>query len=351
VKIDLKGVKPVRRRLASGEVRVYYYHRPTGIRLNGDPSSHEFLTKLAELNETPSAPLIDPRSIEALIITYKESPEFKDLAASTRRSYIAYLDQIRALWGKLAAKGIERRHVFALRDKFADKPAAANYLVRVLRLLLSFAVDRGWRRDNPAQRPKRLKTGDGHRPWEEYEIERFRSYWPIGTEERLAFELLLNTGQRGGDVNAMVRTHYRQGFISVVQEKTGVRVDIPVSADLRAALDPWTDACPQGLLLLPGARGKGRGIDAFRHWMSGSARSAGLSGVTIHGLRYTAATRLAEIGLPWRDIADITGHQTAEMARKYSEKRRRVTLSIASLDKATGHKPRGARTRVPTDRS
>jgi integrase len=253
--------------------------------------------------------------------------------------------------GSLPASDIQRHHVLALRDKYAATPAAANYLIRVLRLLMTFAVDRSWRRDNPAQRPKRLKTGDGHRPWEEWELDQFRAHWPADSEERLALELLVNTGQRGVDVNAMVRTHYRAGLISVVQKKTGARVEIRAAADLRAILDPWLENHPDTLLLLPGKRGKGRGIDAFRHWFSAASAAAGLDGVTTHGLRYAAATRLAELGLDWQSIADITGHQTMEMARKYSEKRRRATLAIAKLDAATKFRRKRTTERDGNDRS
>jgi len=77
------------------------------------------------------------RSIEALIISYKASPEFKQLAPSSRRDYASYLDRLRDHWGRLPVRGIERHHVLALRDKYADTPAVANYLIRVLRLLMS----------------------------------------------------------------------------------------------------------------------------------------------------------------------------------------------------------------------
>ncbi|MEA2753812.1 MAG: hypothetical protein QOJ54_101 [Aliidongia sp.] len=335
MKILLRGVNTVRKPLKDGSIRVHYYHRPTGCKLPDDPASPEFVARLQELNRNAPAPLIDPRSIAALIISYQSSPEFKQLAPSSRRGYSSYLDRIRSLWGKLPARDIERRHVLALRDKFAATPAASNYLVRVLRVLMTFAVDHGWRTANPALRPKSLKIGAGHRPWEESELESFRAYWSADTEERLAFELLVNTGQRGGDVNAMLRTHYRAGFISVVQEKTGAHVEIPVAADLRAVLDPWLAEHPNDLPLLRGKRGGGRCINTFRHWLSRAIADAGIQGVTIHGLRYTAATRLHELGLDWQSIADITGHQTMAMVRKYSEKRRRTTLSIATLDAAT----------------
>jgi len=351
MKIRLRGVNKVRKRLADGSVRIHFYHRATGLKLPSDPESAEFVARLAELNRPDPVDRIDPRSIEALIITYKASPEFKQLAPRTRRDYASYLERLRDHWGRLPVKGVERPHVLALRDKYSETPSVANYLVTVLRLLMSFAMDRGWRKDNPAIRPKRLKTGDGHRPWEEWELEAFSKHWAQNTEERLAFELLLNTGQRGIDVNLMVRNHYRSGRISVVQEKTGARVEIPVSVALRTVLDPWLAEHPNDLLLLPGKRGKGRGVDAFRHWMSEAAVAAGLNDVTTHGLRYTAATRLQELGLDWQTIADITGHETMEMARKYSEKRRRTTLAIAKLDAATGSAQKGIQERDGNERS
>jgi hypothetical protein len=62
--------------------------------------------------------------------------------------------------------------------------------VQVLRLLMSFAIEEEIREDNLASKPKLLRTGDGHRPWEEDEIEAFRETWGPGTRERVAFELL-----------------------------------------------------------------------------------------------------------------------------------------------------------------
>jgi integrase len=46
------------------------------------------------------------------------------------------------------------------------------------------------------------KTG-GFTMWGEPEIEQFENYWPVGTRERLAFALLLYSGQRRGDILRM----------------------------------------------------------------------------------------------------------------------------------------------------
>ena len=129
------------------------------------------------------------------------------------------MERLAARYGDLAVATMPRAFVFKLRDKHAKTPRTANYYLQVLRLLLSFAVDHGWRDDNPARRPKQLRMGPGHRPWEEWQIAAFRKRWAPDALQRVAFELLLNTGQRGQDVPARTRNHYRQGVISVVQRR------------------------------------------------------------------------------------------------------------------------------------
>jgi integrase len=343
VRIDLPGVNTVTKRLANGSRRIYYYHRATGLRLPDDPASEEFRRRVEELNSGGAAPAVPAEeapagSFAALIIAYRSGPEWRQLKPKTQKDYLRYLEVIRETWGTLAVAKLERRHVLALRDKYSANPRTANYIVQVLRLLLTWAVDRGLRKDNPALRPKLLKTGEGHRPWEEEEIAAMRQRWAIGTWERTAFELLLNTGQRGGDVAPMVRAQIKGGEISVAQEKTGARVWVPVSAELKEALDAWLPKL-DGLVLLPGARKRSAGrpltIDAFRHRMADAYAEADLpDDCTTHGLRYTAATVLHELGCDWETIASITGHETVAMVRKYIEKRRRARLAIDSLNRA-----------------
>jgi len=71
--------------------------------------------------------------------------------------------------------------------------------------------------------------------------------------------------------------------------------------------------------------------------MAAAIRDAGIT-QTAHGLRYTAATRLRERGVDWEDIAAITGHQTVQMARKYSRQRRAATVAMRKLADAKGER-------------
>ena len=82
-------------------------------------------------------------------------------------------------------------------------------------------------------------------------------------------------------------------------------------------------------------------IDHFRHTMRRAYREAGLpDDCTTHGLRYTAATVLKELGCDCETIGAITGHSTAEMVRKYTEKKRRARFAISRLDEARRERSR-----------
>ncbi len=52
VRVRLEGINTVRKRLASGEVKIYYYHRATGLRITGDPGSAEFIASYGDAEKT-----------------------------------------------------------------------------------------------------------------------------------------------------------------------------------------------------------------------------------------------------------------------------------------------------------
>jgi len=325
----------------------YWFYRRGGkfIPIRLTPEDDGFLEAYERIHrdfgraQTPKGAGSAAGTIAHLIDEYRASPDFRDLADRTRKDYGHYLDILKSAHGHRPIATMPREAVLRLRDEHSDKPRTANYLISVLRLIFSYAADRqqtfrlpkDW--INPAQRPKRLREGEGHRPWEEVEIAAFRKRWPSGTLERALFETFLNTGQRGGDIAPMIRQQYFQGEIAVVQEKTGERVWIPASRDLRQALDPWLEH--EHVVLFPTPTGRPLQANHMRHLMRAAIRATGLpEKCTLHGLRYTFATRAIELGLDWQTIESIVGHRTAEMAHKYTAKRRNARLAILTLDRA-----------------
>lgn len=337
-----------------GKGRRYYYYRRAGERqpiatIDGrrlDPvidGMDAFVDAWSRIhrsfedrpNAAPSA-----GTLRNLVGDYLESADYLQLAPSSRKDYRRICDDLVRRFGDLPVATLPREFVIRLRDSMKATPRQANYTIAVLRVLLSFAMDRPatYRLSvNPANDVRKLRTGPGHEPWTDSQIASYRDRWPAGSWERTAFELLLNTGQRGGDVAGMKRTQYAGGWIRVRQAKGGDLVEIPASAALQDALQIWLSARP-AIDMLPGERGGSIKVDAFRHRMKDAYRAAGLDAVTTHGLRYTAATILDELGCDERTIAAITGHRTGQMVRKYTAKKRRAAAAIARLDANTENK-------------
>jgi integrase len=56
-----------------------------------------------------------------------------------------------------------------------------------------------------------------------------------------------------------------------------------------------------------------------------------MAGLTMHGLRHTAATTLAELGASPHEIAALLGHKTLIMAALYSAEADREKLGEAAI--------------------
>jgi hypothetical protein len=89
----------VRKRLADGSVRTYYYHRDTGTRLNGKPGSPEFIVSYTEAKK--NVPHQHGGLCTGLIRAFLTSPEFENnLQPTTQKEYRRVLIAIEAKFGR-----------------------------------------------------------------------------------------------------------------------------------------------------------------------------------------------------------------------------------------------------------
>jgi integrase len=83
----------------------------------------------------------------------------------------------------------------------AATPFAQRNFLNTVRVMFQWAKREGRIPDDPSAGVTREKVKTtGYRTWSEAEIQRFEAAHAIGTKARLAFALLLYTGQRRGDV-------------------------------------------------------------------------------------------------------------------------------------------------------
>jgi integrase len=122
--------------------------------------------------------------------------------------------------------------------------------------------------------------------------------------------LAINTGQRQGDLLKLTWAAYDGKIIRVRQRKTGVPVPVPVSDELRKALDCTPKRSP---VMLVNTDGKPRSESGFQGaWGKATAR-AGIKGLTFHDLRGTAVVMLARAGCNEVEIYSITGHKPGDV--------------------------------------
>jgi integrase len=100
--------------------------------------------------------------------------------------------------------------------------------------------------------------------------------------------------------------------IRLRQSKTGARVNIPVGAPLKIALDEAAKLKRSPTILL-NSDGRPWTPDGFRASWAKACGKAGVEGVTFNDLRGTAVTRLALVGCTEAEIAAITGHSLRDV--------------------------------------
>jgi len=315
----------------------FYFRRPgfKRVPLPGLPWSPEFMAAyeeaLAGQLMQVGGSRVKPGTIRALAISYYNSLGFHSLKPSSQAIYRRIIDRFCREHGDKRAATLRREHIVKLMAARAEKPGSANGLHKVLRVMMQHALETGLRSDDPTRDVKviRVKT-DGYHSWTESEIEQFEARHMIGSRARLAFALLLHTGQRRSDVVRMGRQHIRDGALQVRQLKTGVELSVPVHPALAAII---AETGANNLTFLVTDQGKPYSAAGFGNWFRDQCRAAGLHGCSAHGLRKAAARRLAEAGCTAHEIAAITGHASLREIARYTKAVDQKKLAAAAIEK------------------
>ena len=147
----------------------------------------------------------EPGTFSRIAAQYFSSPEFLRLRIRTQYAYRLVIERFLAEHGHRRVAEMRRDDVKKIMALKAATPGSANDLLKKIRTLIKFAVDTGWRPDDPTLRIKTFPEHEFH-TWTEDEIAQYEERWPIGSRERTAFALHLFTGQRRSDVAHMAWT-------------------------------------------------------------------------------------------------------------------------------------------------
>jgi integrase len=308
--------------------------------LTGTPWSENFMRQYAGALDGQKAVADNigeartiPNTLGALIKAYLDPAStslFKTRAPETQRTQRNILENFDEAHGRLPlfrtdhngkrTMLLTREHMQVIVNSKAATPFAQRNFLNTVHAVFAWARNEGRIPDDPTLGVNREKVKTtGYRTWSEAEIARFEAAHAIGTKARLAFALLLYTGQRRGDVVKLGRQHIEGDLLIIDQGKTDggdeAHLEIPLHPKLREIIEATPTVGVKTFLVTH--FGKPYTAPGFGNWFRELCDAAGCLGISAHGLRKATARRLAEIGCSANQIAAITGHATLKEVQRY----------------------------------
>ncbi len=325
-KPTLLHVKTVRR---GGKEYLYFN---TGRKVDGRPvrlalpskSDPGFGTAYAAAmaSRTRRSALPDVLTVPSLISLYEKSPELRKRSQGTQKTYGVYLRQLGHAFNTAPAADVEPRDIYALIDRMADRPAAADMMLLVARNVFRWGKKRKHVPADPTEGIAALGEGGEYHPWPEHLVEEALQDEKV----KVATALLYFTAQRIGDVCSMRWNDIRDGIAYVTQQKTGKELEIPVHARLAAIL---AEAPRRGITILTDPKGRKAKDGTIREWLQSFAAARGFK-VVPHGLRKNAVNALLEAGCSTGETSSISG-QSLRMVEHYARARNNPRMSKAAI--------------------
>jgi integrase len=291
-----------------------------------------------------------------LVDQYFRSPEFARYDELTKADKRGVLNRYCETAGDLPYGSLRKEDVERSRDKRSKTPGAADKLVKYLRVMFKWAIDKKHAQQNPATGVAKINTESlGWHTWTPAEVDIYRKRHEIGTKARLALELMLNVGARISDAARIGRQHEAEGWLKFVawknrNKKSRKTIECPITRDLAAALA----ATPTGdMTYLANDLGRAFTINGLGNKMRDWCDAADLPQCSAHGLRKAAAVILAENGATAPELCALFGWsklETAEIYIREAQKRKMVGNAFARLDQYRNRESVSvSRTKGPTE--
>lgn len=282
------------------------------------------------------------------------SSEFHDLKPGSQRAERSRLNLFMELVGEdTPVADFHHRNLKRLLDLEAGSPGRRNNLLRAARTVFDIAIVEDWIKSNPATLVKKSKLGQGAVPWGADQVAAFRNHWPLGSRQRLAFEVYLWTAQRSSDGFAMQRSAVTEPLPfdvgdgeplmlrrwRMVQQKTDEELEHVLHPDLGEAWDAIEESEGVGDWPLGAYAGSRKRSDAGGNsWFNDAAAAAlgrgtapGGKNWTCHGLRKLGATMISEAGGTDAEIAARGGWRTRAQVVNYTRSAAQRKLGEAAL--------------------
>jgi integrase len=313
------------------------------IRAGRRPAAAPMRTGLASANDLTVAELADKWMADYVL------PKLKPRTAV---DYRKLLDKhVLPAVGALLVSQISRDDATRMHVGMAKTPRRANYALRTLGGLMSFACDLKLRPplDNPARRIKLYREGKRERFLNEEEFGRAaeaiaeaEQEGVIGPHAAAGLRLCMLTGARSGEITMAewANVDWERRFIRLLDSKTNE----PRTIHLNDAALVVLESLPRrGPYIIAGAKDGERFKNLSRSWIVARAKR-GLDDVRLHDLRHSFASLALKHGVSLAMVGKLLGHRVPQTTARYAHLATSVASSVndqigAAMAAAIGQKP------------
>jgi integrase len=212
------------------------------------------------------------------------------------------------------AREVKPLHIVAIRKEFAATPNMANRILSFTRQVFDQALEEELVDQNPALGVKRLPEGKRKRLLTEEEIAAIHAH--AVPRVQVVIEIQLGTGQRIMDVLRVKRANITDEGIYFEQQKTGARVLVPWTPELRAAVEraKQLNGNLRAFTLFHGRRGKPLDYRTYLLQWHTARRAAGVEDAKPNDMRAVAATWAKRQG---KNATALLGHTSPNQTVRY----------------------------------
>lgn len=272
------------------------------------------------------------RDFKALVEAFQSegNPFWTSLSASTQRGYRASGKMIVEMVGTDIPSDLTSVDAQEMIDSLGETPATANQFRAFLSRLMAWGIPRGFCIANPVEHTDKIPGTEPWVPWPNWAFELLFKHAPFHMQ-MIAMSAFF-TGQRQGDVLAMVKPKAGENTIAVKAQKTKKSVWIPIHSAYRA----WIERIPMSdsVMMHAGARATYyKTADGFRtEWQKlmgqDEFKRFREDRIVFHGLRKNAVINLLEVGCTENQVGSIC-NMSPQMVQHYG---REVALRSLARD-------------------
>ena len=233
------------------------------------------------------------------------------LAANTLDAYRVAGRKLQGILAEFSPEQVLPRHIAQIKASMADSPATANRCLTVLRVVFDHALEEQLVDRNPVIGIRRHAERSRERLISRDEFDAVRAQ--AGPRLQVIMDLLFLTGQRVGDVLKIRRSDLLDQGIAFAQQKTGTRLIVGWSADLREAVERAKSLQETpAVYLVRGKQGNAENYSTVLDQWNCACQAAGVADAHLHDIRAMAATAMGKAG-----ASALLGHANEKTTQVY----------------------------------